>query len=53
MRPDILVKGGDYREDQVVGRRMIADWGGSVVLIPLVPDRSTSGLVERIRSMDS
>ena len=53
VRPDILVKGGDYREDQVVGRRMIADWGGSVVLIPLVPDRSTSGLVERIRSMDS
>ena len=53
VRPDILVKGGDYREDQVVGRRMIADWGGSVVLIPLVPDRSTSSLVERIRSMDS
>ena len=52
VRPDVLVKGGDYREDQVVGRRMIADWGGSVVLIPLVPDRSTSGLVERIRSMD-
>lgn len=52
VRPDILVKGGDYREDQVVGRRMIADWGGSVVLIPLVPDRSTSGLVDRIRSMD-
>ena len=52
VRPDVLVKGGDYREEQVVGRRMIADWGGSVVLIPLVPDRSTSGLVDRIRSMD-
>jgi D-beta-D-heptose 7-phosphate kinase/D-beta-D-heptose 1-phosphate adenosyltransferase len=52
VRPDVLVKGGDYREDQVVGRRRIAEWGGSVVLIPLVPDRSTSGLVERIRSMD-
>lgn len=52
VRPDVLVKGGDYREDEVVGRRMIADWGGSVVLIPLVPERSTSGLVERIRSMD-
>jgi len=53
VRPDVLVKGGDYREEQVVGRRMIADWGGSVVLIPLVPDRSTSGLVDRIRSMDT
>jgi len=52
VRPDVLAKGADYREDQVVGRRLIADWGGSVVLIPLVPDRSTSGLLERIRSMD-
>ena len=52
VRPDVLVKGGDYREEQVVGRRMIADWGGQVVLIPLVPDRSTTGLVDRIRSMD-
>jgi D-beta-D-heptose 7-phosphate kinase/D-beta-D-heptose 1-phosphate adenosyltransferase len=53
VRPDVLAKGADYREDQVVGRRLIADWGGSVVLIPLVPDRSTSGLLERIRSTDA
>ena len=50
IRPDVLAKGADYSKDEVVGRNMVEEGGGQVVLIPLVPERSTSGLLERIRS---
>ena len=53
VRPDVLAKGADYAVDDVVGKNRIEQDGGKVVLIPLVPDRSTSDLVERIRSEDS
>ena len=49
IRPDVLVKGGDYSRDTVVGASFVESRGGRVVLIPLVPDRSTTSLVERIR----
>lgn len=49
IEPDILVKGGDYSRDTVVGASFVESRGGRVVLIPLVPDRSTTSLVERIR----
>jgi D-beta-D-heptose 7-phosphate kinase/D-beta-D-heptose 1-phosphate adenosyltransferase len=47
-RPDVLVKGGDYAESQVVGEREIATWNGRVKIVPLVPGCSTSNLVEHI-----
>ncbi len=47
--PDVLVKGGDYAPDQVVGRAEVEAVGGRLVLIPFVEGRSTSGLVQRIR----
>jgi len=47
--PDVLVKGGDYTADQVVGRELVEAHGGVVTLVPLVPGLSTSALVERIR----
>jgi len=49
VRPHVLVKGGDYTPDQVVGREFMESIGGRVVLVPLVPEKSTSALVERIR----
>jgi D-beta-D-heptose 7-phosphate kinase/D-beta-D-heptose 1-phosphate adenosyltransferase len=49
VRPDVLVKGQDYKLGEVVGRDLVESWGGRVELLPLVPDRSTSSLVERIR----
>jgi len=49
VRPHILVKGADYRPDQIVGRELVEASGGRVALVPLVPDKSTSALVERIR----
>jgi D-beta-D-heptose 7-phosphate kinase/D-beta-D-heptose 1-phosphate adenosyltransferase len=50
VRPHVLVKGGDYRLDQVVGREFMEATGGRVALVPLTPEKSTSALVERIRS---
>jgi D-beta-D-heptose 7-phosphate kinase/D-beta-D-heptose 1-phosphate adenosyltransferase len=45
--PDVLVKGGDYALDQVVGRAEVEAAGGKLVLIPLVEGHSTTGLIHR------
>jgi rfaE bifunctional protein nucleotidyltransferase chain/domain len=50
VRPAVLVKGGEYRPSQVVGRDLVEDWGGRVVVVPHVEGVSTSSLVTRIRS---
>jgi D-beta-D-heptose 7-phosphate kinase/D-beta-D-heptose 1-phosphate adenosyltransferase len=50
VRPHVLVKGGDYKLENVVGRELIEASGGRVVLVPLTPEKSTTALVERIRS---
>jgi D-beta-D-heptose 7-phosphate kinase/D-beta-D-heptose 1-phosphate adenosyltransferase len=48
--PDVLVKGEDWRDKGVVGREWVEAHGGKVVLAPLVPGRSTTGILERARS---
>jgi D-glycero-beta-D-manno-heptose 1-phosphate adenylyltransferase len=48
-RPDVLVKGGDWSIDRIVGAKEVATWGGRAVSIPFEHDRSTTALVERIR----
>ncbi|HEY4900481.1 MAG TPA: D-glycero-beta-D-manno-heptose 1-phosphate adenylyltransferase, partial [Terriglobales bacterium] len=47
IRPDVLVKGGDYCEDEVVGAAEVHGWGGRVELVPLVAGCSTTSLIER------
>jgi D-beta-D-heptose 7-phosphate kinase / D-beta-D-heptose 1-phosphate adenosyltransferase len=47
VRPAVLVKGADYRIDQVVGREVVEDAGGDVLLVSLVPGQSTTRLVHR------
>jgi D-beta-D-heptose 7-phosphate kinase/D-beta-D-heptose 1-phosphate adenosyltransferase len=47
IRPDVLVKGGDYTENTVVGAREVCAWGGRVDLVPLVGDISTTRLLAR------
>lgn len=49
IKPDVLVKGSDYRMDQVVGREVVEKYGGKVVLVDFLPNQSTSLLIERIR----
>lgn len=48
--PDVLVKGGDWSPEHIVGRELVEARGGRVVSIPLRADRSTSAVVRRIRS---
>ncbi len=50
LQPDILVKGGDWPAEQIVGRETIEARGGRVVTIPLVPGVSTTALLQQIRS---
>ena len=49
LRPKVLIKGADYGIDQVVGRELVEDAGGEVVLVDLVPGHSTTDLVEQSR----
>lgn len=49
LRPDVLVKGADYGRDQIVGADDVEGWGGRVLRIPLVPGKSTTDLVRRLR----
>ena len=47
--PDVLVKGGDWAGDQIVGREEVEAAGGSVVSIPFVPGYSTTTILKKIR----
>lgn len=49
-RPDIYVKGGDYTRDTLPEAALVERLGGAVCILPYVEDRSTSGIIERIRS---
>ena len=50
LQPDVLVKGGDWAVERIVGREIVEARGGMVRTIPLVPDVSTTSLIQRIRS---
>jgi D-beta-D-heptose 7-phosphate kinase/D-beta-D-heptose 1-phosphate adenosyltransferase len=49
LRPDVIVKGGDYAPDTVVGAREVRARGGDVVIIPLTPGHSTTSTIDRLR----
>jgi D-beta-D-heptose 7-phosphate kinase/D-beta-D-heptose 1-phosphate adenosyltransferase len=49
LEPDILVKGGDYSVETVVGADDVLARGGDVVIVPLTPGHSTTTTVERLR----
>ncbi|MHA2609396.1 MAG: D-glycero-beta-D-manno-heptose-7-phosphate kinase [bacterium JZ-2024 1] len=49
IRPDVLVKGADYSPDEVVGKEIVEEYGGKVVLVPLLPGYSTTSLIHSIR----
>lgn len=49
LEPDVLVKGSDWAPSSIVGREVVEGRGGKVVVVPVVPGRSTTLLLERIR----
>ena len=50
-RPDVLVKGGDWPVETIVGYREVTAWGGSVHSLPFIHQRSTTALMEKIRRL--
>ena len=51
--PDVLVKGGDYALDEIHGREEVEAAGGRVVSLPFIEGVSTSGIIERIKTVMS
>ncbi|MBA3024141.1 MAG: D-glycero-beta-D-manno-heptose 1-phosphate adenylyltransferase [Gammaproteobacteria bacterium] len=50
-KPDKLVKGGDWKPENIVGATEVQGWGGSVHSIPFLHERSTTALLKKIRSL--
>ena len=50
VRPNVLVKGGDYRAEEVVGKELVESYGGKVELIQFVEGKSTTGIIDTVLS---
>ena len=50
LEPDVIVKGGDYAPDTIVGAPVVRARGGEVVVIPLTPGQSTTSIIEKLRA---
>jgi rfaE bifunctional protein nucleotidyltransferase chain/domain len=50
-KPDMLVKGGDWKPENIVGSKEVLAWGGSIHSIPFLHERSTTALLKKIRSL--
>jgi D-beta-D-heptose 7-phosphate kinase/D-beta-D-heptose 1-phosphate adenosyltransferase len=49
IKPDILVKGGDYKIEDIAGAKEVIEWGGKVILNPIVKGFSTTGIIDKIK----
>ena len=49
IQPDVLVKGGDYKIEDIVGAKEVIDHGGKVIINPIVEGFSTTGLIGKIK----
>lgn len=49
IEPDVLVKGGDYRIETIVGAREVLEIGGQVQVLPFVKGKSTTRIIEKMR----
>jgi D-beta-D-heptose 7-phosphate kinase/D-beta-D-heptose 1-phosphate adenosyltransferase len=52
LKPNVLIKGADYKLEEVVGRSVVEANGGRIVLVPLVPNSSTTRIVEKMQIAD-
>jgi rfaE bifunctional protein nucleotidyltransferase chain/domain len=48
LKPDVIVKGGDYTEATIVGATEVRSWGGGVVVVPLTPGQSTTAIIRKL-----
>lgn len=51
IKPDVLVKGGDWSADKIVGAGFVKSYGGKVVSIPYITGRSTTNLIKKIKKL--
>jgi rfaE bifunctional protein nucleotidyltransferase chain/domain len=49
LKPDVIVKGGDYTHESIVGSREVEEWGGETVIIPLTAGQSTTSIISKLR----
>ncbi len=52
LRPDVLVKGGDYQVDEIVGAKEVRAWGGDVRVLPFVEGYSSTSIIERMQGIN-
>jgi rfaE bifunctional protein nucleotidyltransferase chain/domain len=52
LRPNVVVKGADYDESNIVGAKEVKSWGGRVVVVPLTPGHSTTSIIEKLSGQD-
>lgn len=50
LRPHVLAKGADWKKSQIAGAAEVESWGGKVKLLKLVPGRSTTNIIQKMRS---
>jgi D-beta-D-heptose 7-phosphate kinase/D-beta-D-heptose 1-phosphate adenosyltransferase len=50
LKPDVLMKGNDYTLETIVGAKEVLEYGGEVLTIPLVPDYSTTGIIQKLKN---
>jgi rfaE bifunctional protein nucleotidyltransferase chain/domain len=48
LKPDVIVKGGDYTEETIVGASEVKTWGGRVVVVPITPGQSTTAIIKKL-----
>jgi len=53
IKPDVLVKGGDYRIDEIVGSEFVISYGGDVRVIPFVEGKSTTKIIQKIKGINT
>ena len=53
LKPHVLVKGGDWKKEEVIGGDLVESWGGEVVIIPYKKGYSTSGILDKIKGVNS
>ena len=53
LQPNVIVKGGDYKPESIVGAREVKSWGGEVVVVPITEGHSTTSIIERLGGSES
>lgn len=50
IRPDVIIKGGDYKVEEIVGAKEVMSWGGQVIINPIVQGFSTTSIINKIQN---